>query len=437
MRSHVVGASLILILCAALEVCAQPEILQDANRKNVGPVVESSQPKSGSIGSIIYLSGYRLYPRQSNKTKTFFIQNGVELPARSSSGWSTTNDEDNGPQTLGVIVPEEVVLGPAQIVVEFEGRRSIPVTVTITEWKLPIIKRLNPTRGAPGTLVEVECEGFHFGDDLEITDVEGKPIHFNGGGSSHGTAFGIPEDTPEGIINIRIGNPKYGKGQYTDPVTFDVTNEPIPVELWASQMKSVAPGQWLDLQLLNDSPLKDSELTEVAFKQAGQTIIVAAPKPFRPHIPVPSALSAGEVQMRVRTWRDGRASLWSEPADFELADKPLPPLIDAIRHAKGGWTELSPGPDRPANFKVSPGEEVVLHGLWPVADPGKLKILLVRPGEVITVAAKEFDEKADWFGDVQVRLPESLDVGEWRMIVSSEGDGTQAELPIAIRVSKP
>ena len=38
------------------------------------------------------------------------------------------------------------------------------------------------------------------------------------------------------------------------------------------------------------------------------------------------------------------------------------------------------------------------------------------------------------FGDVQVRLPETLRVGEWRMIVISETDGTQSELPIVIRV---
>jgi hypothetical protein len=50
--------------------------------------------------------------------------------------------------------------------------------------------------------------------------------------------------------------------------------------------------------------------------------------------------------------------------------------------------------------------------------------------------ATEFDEKATWLADIQVRLPESLAVGEWRMIVSSEADGTKLEVPIAIRVEK-
>ena len=402
--------------------------------KNAGPVVEDWNPKTGSIGSSIELKGYRLYPGASDKTKAFFIQNGVELPARSSGGSSVTNDEHNGPQYSRVIVPEQIALGPAQIVVEVNGQRSIPATVTITEWKAPVIKRVNPTRGAPGTFVEIECEGFHLNDEIEVTDLEGNPVLIHGGGSSRGTGFGVHEDTPEGVLTIRIGNHKYGKGQYTEPFTFVVTNDPLSFELSTWFMKSVAPGQWLDLQVSDGGPLKHSERTEVAYRQAGREIIVSAPKPFRPHVPVPAALSAGEVELMVRTWRDGRPSEWSEPAVFKLADKPLAPSIGGIRLSEGNWVHLWPGPDRPASFTVNPGDEIVLNGLWPVADASKLRVSLVRPGEAITLTATELDEKADWFSDVKVRLPESLELGEWRMIVSSETDGTHDEVPIVIRV---
>lgn len=440
MRFHVVTASFLLIVCAGLEVCTaraqeQTNTSQLSKPESTGPIVNAWEPKTGSVDSLIYLSGYRLYPREWNKTKAFFIQNGTEILARTLGGSSMTNNRDNGPQTLVVIVPEDVMPGQAQIVVEFNGHRSSPATITVTEWKLPIIKGLNPTSGGPGTLVEIECEGFHISDKVETTDAEGKPIRIGGGGSSRGTAFAIPEDLPEGPVTIRIGNRKYSNGQFTEPLTFTVTNEPLTMDLWPSEMHAVAPGQWLDLQVLNIEPLRRSERTEVSFKQAGQTIIVAAPNPFIPHIPVPSALSAGAVQLQVRTWRDGRPSQWSEPADFQLADKPLTPSIDSIRTTKGQWVEFMPaGPDRATSFTVSPGEEVVLHGLWPVADASKLKILLVRSGEVVTMRGSNFDEKANWFDDVKVRLPETLQVGEWRMIVSSETDGTQAEVPIVIRV---
>jgi hypothetical protein len=239
---------------------------------------------------------------------------------------------------------------------------------------------------------------------------------------------------------VRIGNSKLGKGQYSEPVTFTVTNEPLPVEVDASDSISVAPGQWLDLQISTDGPLKRSELTEVAFKQAGRTIIVATPKPFRPHVEVPSGLLPGEVELQLRTWRGGRASQWSEWSSFELAEKPIAPLIDSIKLVKGSragtWAALTPGPDRKTSFTVNPGDEVVLNGLWPVADASRLRISFVRPGEKITVTPTEFDEKANWFSNIQVHVPESLKVGDWRMIVSSEKDGTSTEVPIVIRVVK-
>jgi hypothetical protein len=398
-------------------------------------MVESWEPKSGSINSIIELRGYRLYPGDITKTKAFFIQNGVEIPARTGGGSGVTNDEHNGAQTFEVIVPEEVVPGPSQLVIQVNGHRSIPVPVTITEWKLPVIRRVTPTSGAPGTFIDIECDGFHIYDEIEITDADGHPVRFESGGSSLGTGFGIPKDAPEGVLTVRIGNRKYGKGQYTEPFTVMVTNAPLPLELIMAYTKPVAPGQWIDLQTSRE-PLKKSELTEVLFKQAGRTIVVAAPKPFRPHVEVPSALTPGEVQLQARTWRKGRPSEWSEPVVVQLADKPLAPSLAALRLEPGSWVQLWPGPDRASSFSVSAGDEVVLSGLWPVADASKLKVLLVRPGEEIAIRASELDEKADWFSEVRVRLPESLEIGEWRMIVSSETDGTHSEVPIVIRVVK-
>lgn len=403
-------------------------------QSQAGPVVEDLDPKTPSVNSIVVLKGYRLYPEAGTTTKAFFIQNGVEFLAQTGGGSSVTNNERT--QSSVVLVPDGIVPGFAQIVVEVNGQRSVPATVTITEWQLPIIKRVNPTRGAPGTFVEIEGEGFHIDDEIEVTDPEGNPVSHNGGGSSRGTGFGVLKDTPEGVITIRIGNKKYGRGQYTEPFTFTVTNDPLPFELLTWYMKSVAPGQWLDLQVSDHGPLNHSERTEVAFRQAGREIIVAAPKPSRPHIPVPGALSPGKVHLQVRTWWNGQPSEWSEPAVFTLADKPRAPSIGAIRLSEGNWVQLWPGPDRPTSFTAKPGDTVVLNGLWPVAGASKLKVSLIRAGEVVTLTATELDEKADWFSEVQVHLPESLELGEWRMIVTSETDGTHTEVPIVIRVVK-
>lgn len=399
-------------------------------------ITEALEPKTASINALIELRGYRLYVENPSKTKVVFLQGGVEIPARTSgwSGWAS--DCGTAPQTLKVIVPEGVVEGLAQIVIEVNGVRSNPAPLIISGWTAPEIKRVTPTTAAPGTTVVIECTGLHLDDELEITDANGDPVSFHGGGSSVGTAFGVPEDAKEGVWTVRIGNRKYGDGRFTEPFTINISNEPLSLELTEDYLLPVAPGQWLDLQSTNSGPLKHSELTEVLFKQDGRTIVVATEKPSRPHVEVPAVLAPGEVQIQARTWRNGQSSQWSQPVSLKLLDKPIAPSIASIRLYKGQWASLSPGPKRASLFKVSPGDRVVLHGLLPVQDASKLKVSLVRLGEAIELSVSEFDYQPDWFGEVEVRLPEDLEPGEWRMVVSSESHGTSEELPIVIFVSR-
>jgi hypothetical protein len=413
-----------LLWLSALNVTAQSE----------GPEVTDCFPKTGSINSVLALQGYRLSPSESGKTKAYFLQNGNKYPASTGGGSSTTNDERNGPQSLEVIVPEGVVPGPCQIVVEANGLRSAPVTVSIIEWTLPRVTRVAPASGSPGTFVDILCTGFHIYDEIEITDALGKVTTFESGGSTHGTGFTVPKDAPEGVMTIRIGNRKYGNDKYTEPFNFLVTSDPLPLELWAGFMTPVAPGQWIDLQASSLEPLKHSERTELAFKQGGRSIIVAAPKPQRPHVGVPSALSPGDLQLQVRTWRGGHASAWSEPVQFRLTERPVPPSVGALRLEKGNWVQLWPGPDRTESFSATAGDLIIINGTFPVADASRLKVALIGPEGSIALIPYELDERADWFGTLCVKLPEALHKGDWRMTVSSSDDGTQVELPIIIHI---
>ena len=398
------------------------------------PIIEALEPKTASVNAFIELKGYRLYSEEPSKTKVVFFQQGSEIPAPPPWGSTVGNHFASAPQTLKVIVPDGVVEGLAQIIIEVNGVRSNPVSLSISEWTPPEIKRVTPTTVAPGTIIEIECTGLHLDDELEITDADGHPVRFHGGGSSAGTAFGVPEDASEGVWTVRIGNRKYGKGQFTEAFTINISNEALSLELTEDYLQPVAPGQWLDLQSTNSGPLKHSELTEVLFKQAGRTIVVATEKSFRPHVEVPAVLTPGEVQMQARTWRNGQPSEWSQPVSLKLLEKPIAPSIASIRLDKGQWVQLSPGPKRASIFKASRGDRIVLHGLLPVADASKLKVTLVRPGDAIELSVSEFDYQHDWFGEVEVRLPENLEPGEWRMVVSSESHGTSEELPIVILV---
>jgi len=424
-----------MILKRLLLTCTLLTASTAAAQTREAPVVNDYWPHSGSVNSLIELKGFRLGSDLIESAKPFVIQNGIEIPARTGGGVGITNNSLNGPQTLTVILPEEVVVGPAQIVVERKGFRSVPVTITITEWTPPIIKQVIPTSGPPGTTVHIVCENYHTSDKIELTDSEGRPVtNYGGGGASNGTAFGVPKDFPEGVLTIRLGNPKFGKGQFTPAVEFVITNEPVPPKLMPEWIKAVAPGQWIDIQASTLAPLKYSEQTEVSFKQAGREIIVNAPLPQRPHVEVPAVLSPGDVQVQVRTWRHGRSSSWSEPVTLQLSEKLLPPYVQALRLEKTTWVDMFPGPDRAKRFNASPGDLIVMNGQFPVAGAHSLKVLLVRLGVVVELDVTETNEKAQWFSEVRMKLPAGIGSGNWQMIVHAI-DGTEHVVPIPIRIS--
>ena len=422
------------VLCCLLVSTETVMRAQQAANSSIAPVVTDCWPKTGSVNSVIELKGFRLGAGDKESAKAFIIQNGLEIAARTGGGSSVTNDSLNGAQTLEVILPEEVVVGPAKIVVERDGVRSTPILITITEWTLPVIKSISPESGPPGTFVNIECDNFHINDEIELTDQEGRVVkQHESGGSSNGTGFGVPKDFPEGVLRIRIGSRKAGRNQFTSPVEFTVTNEPGSLELSTDWIIPVAPGQWIDLQSSTLSVLKNSERTEVSYTQAGRTIMVSAPNPHRPHIEVPSALSPGVVQVQARTWRHGRASAWSK-ALLQLPDKPVPSDVQALRLEKGSWVQLWPGPDRAERFEATPGDSVVINGRFHVADAQKLKVLLMRSGESLELTVTELDQKADWFHEVILKLPDDLGAGDWQMVLHSVDDGTEFQVPIPIRI---
>ena len=425
---------LFLSLTASAQESVPVTTQQSATRdQNPGPEVTKWSPQNVSVNSELQLEGYRLSADDASKATAYFIQNRVKFNAKTKGGWSTVNDALHGLQSQGVIVPEGLVSGPSQVILEVDGRSSVPITVTITEYRLPQPKGVNPKSGSPGTVVVLDCPDFHTSDVIVLTDATGKVTRIR----SHGTGstnVKVPQDAAEGALTIQIGNSQYFNNQLSEPVTFLVSTDLLPLELAPENITPVAPGQWLDLQVTNFEPLLSSELTEVNFKQSGRSIVVTAPNPHRPHIAVPTALSAGEVQLEVRTWRNGRASLWSDTVTIQLPEHVVAPFIDAIRLEKDNWVQLWPGPDRAKTFSASAGDVIVLHGSFAVADAKRLKATLIGPAGVIELHPYELDQKANWFGDVCVKLPDTLQKGDSRLVVADMDAYASVEVPIVIRI---
>ena len=109
----------LLLTCTLL--LASPAVAQT----NEAPLVNGCSPHSGSVNSVIELKGFRLGLDEFESAKAFFIQNGIEIPARTGGGSSVTNDRLNGPQTLEVIVPESVVRTTDG------GERVVPIPIRI------------------------------------------------------------------------------------------------------------------------------------------------------------------------------------------------------------------------------------------------------------------------------------------------------------------
>jgi len=420
------------IVTAQQSTTTTPQVTAVAHQSEA-PELTGSDLQTVSIGTVLELQGYRLSAADESKAKIYFIQKRKSIAAKALGGWSTTNDEQHGPQSQGVVVPEGLLNGPSQVVIEVNGLRSTPLTITIVDYKLPRPEGVTPKAGPPGTNVYVECPGFHINDEIMITDAAGdtRQVQRN---ESTSTGFVVPKDVVEGMLTIRIASAGPGNTQLSNPVEFLVSNDLLPLELRAGATTPVAPGQWLDLQSSSVKQLTQAELLEVSYKQGGRSIVVAAPNPNRPHVPVPSVLSPGEVELQSRLWREGRASVWSDPVKLRLTEKLAPPFIDAIRLLQGNWTQLWPGPDRAKTFSAMAGDVVVLHGRFPVADATKLKVSLIGSGQALELNATELDEKANWFGDVCVTLPDGLQNGSWRMVVASVDDGASVEVPIVILI---
>ncbi|PWT87351.1 MAG: hypothetical protein C5B55_14905 [Blastocatellia bacterium] len=423
------------VLLAALLFAGTLFLHSSLSAQNVdgGPEITGFYPQAVSANSILQLQGYRLGATDSSGKNARFIQNGMEVSARTGGGSSTSNDNQRGEQTLEIIVPELLVVGPAQVVLEVNGRRTPPITVNVVDWKLPELKSIAPITGLPGTVVEIECVGFHINDEIVLTDSNGKTKRWESGGSVDRTSFTVPKDAPDGVMIVQIGSRKHGN-LLTPPLSFFVATGPLPLDVAGAYMKSVAPGQWLRLSALSYEPLKRSELTEVAFKQKGRTIIVSAPDPHCPRIPVPNALSPGEVQLQVRTWRNEHPSAWSEAVVVRLSETPVPSMIEGIRLEPGSWVDLWPGPERAKSFSAAAGDVIVMNGAFPVADVTKLKVTLNGSIEAIDLKVTDVTEKGQWLNQISVKLPASVEREDWKITVSNVDDGASVELPIIIRI---
>jgi hypothetical protein len=340
----------------------------------------------------IRLEGYRMQADDRIPTFAHLSKGDIRVKADVAGGEiDVSNEPDGSPQALEVHLPPDVTPGDWHLVVERAGQSSAPIAITIGAVGSPRIAELSPRSLNPGGEFWVFGSHFRRSDRLDVIDANGRAhddllFHL----SCEELAGEIPQDFPAGLATVRIraqdhdddeanANANNATGDVAS-ATVMVTMAPLPLEMYTLDMTPVAPGQWTELAVMLNGALERSERTDVEFAQAGHAEIVRTWQPHSRRVRVPSFLHDGPVILRTRTWRDGLASVWSEPGRYDVVAHPIAPVIRWMAVGpERQQVNLAPGPLRPDHINAIAGDDLRLFGMFPVATPWRMHLILEGP----------------------------------------------------------
>jgi len=291
------------------------------------PTIASLRPAVTAPNTVVAVTGYAPGLAGRDAMRFVFAQGGVEHAG--TIGSSSVRDDGGGIQYLiDVHVPADLTPGQWQVVVDADGRRSVPVAVEITEASQTELTRITPARPHPAQLVFLTAmPPAQIGDHVQLTDARGTEWRIETGVSSSGIALVLPDDVADGEASIRVGRSQNGVDRISRPLKVLVTSAPLPLSASAVEwMTPAAPGQWTDLAKDADVEFeaRRADRVEVEFRQGNRALISRATGPDNLRIQIPSRLAPGPVSVRTRTWIEKQASEWSAPTTYRVLERPTP-----------------------------------------------------------------------------------------------------------------
>jgi hypothetical protein len=225
--------------------------------------------------------------------------------------------------------------------------------------------------------------------------------------------FELPGDMPAGSATVHM-RAASRDDLVSRPLSLEVTTEPLPAEIDAAIMRSVAPGQRTYVPIRPEWPLRWSERTQIEFRQRGRALVVDTIRPAGGDVLIPRRLGAGPVTVRGRTWRAGATSNWSDPQPYEVSARVQGAELHGITVGPlQQFVGLGMGSAGRAWFRASPGDDLLLLGDFPISDTTPVRAHVESEGRIRRLESKREG------GYVRVRLPAGLEPGRWQLVLSA------------------
>ena len=375
--------SFILALLSLFTVPA-PALGQAQNKTPEPPLIVRIVPAAAAPGTNIKVEGYRLGANLEKGGRVLFGQGANEYEVAYAGGGYEIANLKQGLQDFGAVVPDALQPGPCQLIVEVNGRRSVPFNFQINvPATAPVLTQIRPKTPRPTELIWIDGSGFAASDEVELIDAAGGKHRFKQSlatSDPNTLALTLPKNLPGGEAGLRVTEHRSGTNQQSNILSFMIVRGSTPLEIYSTWLMPVAPGQWLDLVVGSADPLKGAERVEVSFRQNEQFLIVATKSVSDLRVQVPLNLTAGSAMLQTRTISNGEASEWSNPVTYQLLEKPAAAKVSSLEiravRAEAGFrqngrivaiaavSESDYPRVRVPTDKLSPGSVEVLTRVW-------------------------------------------------------------------------
>src|SRR6267142_244966 len=173
------GLSFILVLLSLLSVPA-PAWGQNQNKTAEPPLIVRIVPMAAAPGTNIKVEGYRLGANLEKGGRVLFGQGANEYEVAYTGGGYETANLKQGVQDFGTVVPDALQPGPCELIVEVNGRRSLPFNFQINiPATAPVITQIRPMTPRPSELIWIDGSGFAASDEVELIDAVGGKHRFD------------------------------------------------------------------------------------------------------------------------------------------------------------------------------------------------------------------------------------------------------------------